>query len=41
MIERIEFIFRTIGWLLFGSGLSLWLDKQYEIVCWLLNVIFD
>ena len=38
MIEKIEFIFRMTGWLLFGSVVSLWLDKQYEIVCWLLFI---
>lgn len=38
MIERIEVIFRTLGWLLFGSGVNLWLDEQYEKVCWLLFI---
>ena len=38
MIEKIEFIFRMTGWLLFGSGVSLWLDKQYETTCWALFI---
>lgn len=38
MIERIEFIFRTLGWIMFGTGFSLLLEKEYEIACWLLLI---
>ena len=38
MKERIEFILRISGWILFGSGVSLLLENEYEIACWLLLI---